>query len=204
MKYTFATVALAAASLASPVPETASVAPSSFKITNVVSGGSGCPQGSIDINWSDNRVFPIYFNKQFTARVGAKTDITDARKNCQINLKLEYEPGFAFSVYQADYAGWADLDDGVTGVVKATYYFSSSSDQTSSALSLSGPFHGKYFKQDGVELAVWSPCGGDALFNVNSEVALTPLATEGRDGVLASTREGGRLINNLYFAWKKC
>jgi hypothetical protein len=158
MKYTFATLAFAAASLANPVPEAAAAAPSSFKITNVVSGGSGCPQGSIDVNWSDNRVFPICtlshhhhhhhhtsltilpdFNKQFTARVGAKTDVVDSRKNCQINLKLEYEPGFSFSVYQADYAGWADLDDGVTGLVKATYYFSSYTDQVSLPTSL--PLH---------------------------------------------------------------
>ena len=70
-----------------------------------------------------------YFNKQFTARVGAKTDVVDSRKNCQIYLKLEDDPGFSFSVYQADYSGWADLDDGVTGVVKANYYFSSYTDQ---------------------------------------------------------------------------
>tara|TARA_R110002003_G_scaffold228_12_gene16680 strand:+ start:14519 stop:14737 length:219 start_codon:yes stop_codon:yes gene_type:complete len=61
MKYTFATLALAAASLANPVPEVVSrdAAPSSFKIVDVVSGGSGCPQGSIDVKWTDNKIFPI-------------------------------------------------------------------------------------------------------------------------------------------------
>jgi hypothetical protein len=71
------------------------------------------------------------FNKQFTAKVGAKADVVDSRKNCQLNLKLEYDSGFSFSVYQADYSGWADLDDGVTGTVKATYYFSGQQDQVS-------------------------------------------------------------------------
>jgi hypothetical protein len=66
MKYTFATLALAATSLANPVPDAVSSAPSSFKIVNVVSGGSGCPQGSIDINWSDNRVFPICMSHQIS------------------------------------------------------------------------------------------------------------------------------------------
>lgn len=56
MKYTLTTLALAAVTLASPAP---SVAPSSFKIANVVSGGSGCPQGSIDIDWTDQKVLPI-------------------------------------------------------------------------------------------------------------------------------------------------
>ncbi|KAF2820735.1 hypothetical protein CC86DRAFT_304601 [Ophiobolus disseminans] len=204
MKYTFATLALAAATVATPVPGAASAAPSSFRITNVVSAGSGCPQGSIDVKWTDNKIFPIYFNREFTAKVGSGKDVVDSRKNCQINLKLEYEQGFSFAVYSADYAGWADLDNGVTGTVKATYYFSGEQDQTSSAVTLDGPFHGKYYKSDDVPLAVWSPCGkGEALFNVNSEVYLNPIATPAQ-GVLASTREGGRLTNNLYFQWKKC
>ncbi|EAT81105.2 hypothetical protein SNOG_11397 [Parastagonospora nodorum SN15] len=166
MKYTFATLALAAASLANPVPTTSSDAPSSFKIVNVVSGGSGCPQGSIDVNWTDNKIFPIYFSPAFTARVGSRADATDSRKNCQLNLKLSYDSGFSFSVYSADYTGWADLDSGVTGTVKASYYFSGETEQGSAALSIPGPFHGKYFKQDNVDLAVWSPCGaGEALLN---------------------------------------
>ena len=34
-------------------------APPAFKIVNVVSGGTGCPQGSIEVNWTDERVLPI-------------------------------------------------------------------------------------------------------------------------------------------------
>ncbi|KAH7391112.1 hypothetical protein DE146DRAFT_155845 [Phaeosphaeria sp. MPI-PUGE-AT-0046c] len=201
MKYTLTTLALAVATFASPAP---SVAPSSFKIANVVSGGSGCPQGSIDIDWTDQKVLPISFDRQFTAKVGSSASVEESRKNCQINLKLQYEPGFSFSVYQADYTGWADLDNGVKGTVKATYYVSGQQEQCSAALTLNGPFHGKYYKQDNVDLAVWSPCGaGEALFNINSEVALTPIST-GLNGVLASTRESGRLTNNIFLAWKKC
>ncbi|KAA8612583.1 DUF4360 domain-containing protein [Pyrenophora tritici-repentis] len=192
MKYTFATLALAAVAVAAPTYQ----APDSFSIKNVVSAGSGCPQGSIDIEWNENGTLPIYFNKQFTARVGVDKTADESRKNCQINLALQFSPGFSFAVFSADYSGWGDLDTGVTGVVKSTYYFSGSQDQTSSALSLSGPFHGGYYKQDNVAAAVWSPCGGDAMFNVNSEVALTPLATPA-NGVLASTREAGRFTSNL-------
>lgn len=56
MKYTLTTLALAAVAFATPAP---AVAPGSFKIANVVSGGSGCPQGSIDIDWTDQKVLPI-------------------------------------------------------------------------------------------------------------------------------------------------
>jgi hypothetical protein len=57
MKYIFSTLALAATALANPVP--ADAAPSSFSIEGVVYGGSGCPQGSLDINWTDKAILPI-------------------------------------------------------------------------------------------------------------------------------------------------
>ncbi|RMZ67438.1 hypothetical protein GMOD_00001361 [Pyrenophora seminiperda CCB06] len=199
MKFKLATIALVAVAVAAPTSQT----PDSFSIKNVVSAGSGCPQGSIDINWSESGILPIYFNKQFTARVGADQTADESRKNCQINMALQFSPGFSFAVFSADYSGWGDLDAGVTGVVKSTYYFSASQDQTSSALSISGPFHGRYYKQDDVAAAVWSPCGGDAMLNINSEVALTPLATPA-SGVLASTKEAGRFTSNVHVQWRKC
>lgn len=55
MKGLLATLALAAVSLASPTNQ----APDSFKIKNVVYGGSGCPQGSIDVDWTENGILPI-------------------------------------------------------------------------------------------------------------------------------------------------
>lgn len=55
MKYTLTAIALAVTTIAAPTNQ----APDSFKITKVVSGGSGCPQGSIDINWTDNGILPI-------------------------------------------------------------------------------------------------------------------------------------------------
>jgi len=55
MKYILTTLALAAATIAAPTYQ----APDSFKIKSVVSGGSGCPQGSIDINWTENGIMPI-------------------------------------------------------------------------------------------------------------------------------------------------
>ena len=156
MKYALATLALAASSLATPVPAASSSTPSGFKITSVVSGGSGCPQGSIDVDWTDSKLLPIRaspqfpsthplppsnafseFNKAFTAQVGSTADASDSRKNCQINLKLQFDPGFSFSVYQADFSGWGDLDAGVTGVVKSTYYFSGQQDQVIYFLFLS-------------------------------------------------------------------
>lgn len=141
----------AAAGVASAFPQTPSMPPPSFKITNVVSGGTGCPQGSIDLHWTDSKVLPICkscthlpcsatqgqnpklnlpdYGKDFTATVGPKADITNSRRFCQLNIELAYSAGFSFAVYSAEYNGFADLDSGVDGTVKSTYYFSGETDQ---------------------------------------------------------------------------
>ncbi|KAF2662588.1 hypothetical protein K491DRAFT_709939 [Lophiostoma macrostomum CBS 122681] len=202
MKYAFSTLALAGVALSNPIPDS-TAAPSSFKITNIVSGGSGCPQGSIDIDWTNQGVLPIRFGRDFTASVGPNVVADQSRKNCQINLGLEFSGGYQYAVYSADYAGWGNLDAGVQGTVKANYYFSGQQDQSSAAITLPGPFSGAYTKHDDVGVSVWSPCGSSANLNVNSEVALTPLGSSA-SGTLAATKESARFTNSLYIKWRQC
>lgn len=91
----------------------------------------------------------------------------------------------------------------MTGIVKSTYYFSGDTDQTSSALTLQGPYYGRYTKNDDLALAVWSPCGGSAALNINSQVALTPF-NGNANGILTSNKESGRFNNNVYIKWRQC
>jgi hypothetical protein len=217
-------LSLASLALASPVPEAPAAAPPSFKIQKVISGGSGCPQGSIDVNFSDSSIMPIYFSRDFTASVGPSVSATESRKNCQINIDISYSAGWSYAVYSADFYGYADIDAGVTGTVKSTYYFSGETDQvslptavagglgqkrltswkqSSSTTRLSGPTTGWYNKHDDVEISVWSPCSGDALLNVNAEVYLTPMGS-GKSGTLAAIKEQARFTNSLYIKWRQC
>ncbi|KAF2182512.1 hypothetical protein K469DRAFT_636395 [Zopfia rhizophila CBS 207.26] len=202
MKYILPSLALASLSLANPIPETAQ--PPSFKINKVIYGGSGCPQGSIDVDFTpDGRILPIYFGKDFTASVGPNIDPAQSRKNCQLNIDLMFSPGFQYTVYSADYAGYGDLDSGVKGTVKASYYFSGEQSGASSAMTIPGPFTGKYTKHDDVSMAVWSPCGSEAMLNVNAEVALTPLGSA-NSGTLVATKESARFTHSVYIKWRQC
>ena len=71
----------------------------------------------------------VGFGSDFTASVGPNVDADQSRKNCQLNIDLQFSPGYQYAVYSADYAGWGNLDSGVKGVVKANYYFSGQTDQ---------------------------------------------------------------------------
>lgn len=137
MKYALPALSLlATTALATPIPDAVAAAPPAFKINKVVYGGSGCPQGTIDVDYTNSAILPIYFSKDFTASVGPNIVADQSRKNCQLNIDILYSPGYSFSVYSADYMGWGDLDDGVKGVVKAQYYFSGQTQTVSLALAL--------------------------------------------------------------------
>ena len=60
----------------------------------------------------------------FVAQAGSGIKASDQRKNCQLNVKIRYPSGWQFSVFKADYRGYANLPKGATRTCKATYYFS--------------------------------------------------------------------------------
>lgn len=72
MKFVLSVAAIIA--VASALPQSLSTPPPSFKITSVVSGGTGCPQGSVDVDWTDEKVLPICKAlKNFSSSTGLRT-----------------------------------------------------------------------------------------------------------------------------------
>lgn len=92
-------------------------------------GGTGCPQGSVASIISDDRQTMTLIFDSYVASIGKGVAVTENRKNCQLNIDLHYPGGFQYSIFSADYRGYAALDKGVTGTQKSTYYFSGQSAQ---------------------------------------------------------------------------
>jgi hypothetical protein len=67
--------------------------------------------------------FTLIFD-EYVASIGPGVSITESRKNCQLDINLQYPSGFQYSVFNADYRGYAALDPNVTGTQQSTYYFS--------------------------------------------------------------------------------
>lgn len=130
-------VAVATLGLASPTPVTAPN-PNDIYIKSFTYAGSGCPAGSV-ANATDaaKEVLTLLFDN-YVASIGPGTAVADRRKNCQINLDIHYPNGFQYSLFSADYRGYAALDQGVTGEQVATYYFSGQQSQVRSII------HGRY------------------------------------------------------------
>jgi len=216
-------IALAVAALAAPraqtdpnnpptlgvglgVPSTNGTGPDPTKVTiNSISyGGTGCPQGTVGSFISaDRSTFTIIFDT-FVASLGTGIAVTETRKNCQLNVNLEYPSGFQYSVLGTTFRGYADLTDGVTGVQSATYYFSGSSIQASSSTTFKGPTSGDYEVSDSIPFTstIWSPCGAALPLNINSQVRLTGPTTG--SGLLTEDSVDGKVDFVVGISWQKC
>ena len=99
------------------------------QITGLAFAGSGCPAGSVSGQLSSDLTTITLLYASFVAQAGKGLTASDYRKNCQLNVKLKYPSGWQFSIFKADYRGYAQIPSGDTGTCKATYYFSGDSSQ---------------------------------------------------------------------------
>ncbi|HEX2144221.1 MAG TPA: DUF4360 domain-containing protein, partial [Glycomyces sp.] len=119
-KITLLAGAAALAAVTSAVPAQAdtqvTAAPSGKITVDVVTvNGSGCPQGTADVEVNgDNTSFTVTYDR-FQAEAGGGTDVVDSRKNCQINLAVNIPQGFTYAIARADYRGFGHLEPGATG-----------------------------------------------------------------------------------------
>jgi len=168
---------LAAFASAAPIEDSSNAEPdlSGIYVKDIKYNGSGCPVGSVSSQFSDNRkIFTITFNK-YEANIGPNVQLrSDARKNCQLNLKMNYPSGYQYSVVGFITRGYADIDAGVTAEIGSIYYFSGQSQQTTSRNKIQGPFHASYTKEDNINVAtaVWSPCDAQGMANINTDIRL--------------------------------
>ncbi|KAK3317048.1 hypothetical protein B0H66DRAFT_562713 [Apodospora peruviana] len=174
-------------------------------ITGIAFAGSGCPAGSVSGMLSSDLTTITLLYASFVAQAGKDLSASNYRKNCQLNVKLKYPSGWQFSVFKADYRGYAQIPKGDTGTCKATYYFSGDSRQIASTMTIKGPYDDNYIKTDqfGVESTVWSPCGLEGLLNINSEVRLSP-SDSSKSALLTVDSTDLKFSQVHYLQWAKC
>lgn len=207
MLFLLLTLAFAATATAIPAAAASSVLPnpSQVSINSIVYGGTGCPQGSLGSFISaDRQTFTLVFD-DYVASIGPGVAITESRKNCQLNIDLEYPSGFQYSIFSQVYRGYVELDAGVTGLQEATYYFSGETAQTSTSTSWTGPINGDYEVIDDIPLTsvVWSPCGAPVALNINSQVRLSTSSTTA-SGQITDDSVDGKITFVVGVQWQKC
>ncbi|WP_328365210.1 DUF4360 domain-containing protein [Streptomyces sp. NBC_00457] len=176
-----------------------------IKIATV--NGSGCPLGTAAVAVSpDNTAFTVTYS-DYLAKVGGNADPTAFRKNCQLNLIVHVPGGFTYGIASADYRGFASLQRGATGMQKASYYFQGSSNTASKTHNFSGLYNDNWQATDQTEYAqiVWSPCGVERNFNINTELRVSAgTSTPGSSSFMTMDSTDGDISTTYHLAWKEC
>ena len=186
--------------------------PSKVYIKKVKAFGTGCPNGSVSIDISpDKQVFTAIFN-EFQAIIDPYSDqvsYADRHKRCDLALKVHVPSGWQFSVFQADYEGWYDLQRGITLTQMASYHFQGNRRHRKrsvvSAMSgnKSGSFH--FIDKIGVSSLEWSACGGPRNMYITSDLRLssrsrTSIGVAGIDAI-----EGQfKMLTHYGLKWRRC
>ncbi|KAL1841156.1 hypothetical protein VTJ49DRAFT_7381 [Mycothermus thermophilus] len=176
------------------------------EIRDFTYAGTGCPAKSIGYMFSDDRTTLTVLYDKFIAAAGEGTKVQDRRKNCQLNLKLQYPQGWQFSIFRADYRGHVTLPKGATGSATANYFFSGGIGEITTKGQWQGYIDEDYHKIDKFTLesvVPWSPCGASGMLNINSAIQVTPLnLTE--PALLTSESTDLTFKQIAYFQWRKC
>ena len=181
------------------------VGPPGTSLKNITYAGSGCPAGTVQAHPSpDWANFTLTFDK-FTPQVGPGLPVSDSRKNCNVNAKIYFPPGYQYTLYQLEWSGRLALDKKVRYSFEAAYWFAAlPNPKAAFSFTVVGP----YIDNPDLNIVlpgaalVWSPCGGagDEL-NINTQAFLDNSAN-----TAAGTPPGiPEPINTRYYLqWKKC
>jgi hypothetical protein len=201
--------AIIASVSAAPTERATGPDPSKVTFDAIIYAGSGCPAGSVANIANDDRTLLTTIFDSFIASVGPGVAVTENRKNCQMTLNIHYPGGFQFSIFEADYRGYAQLDADVTGLQKSTYYFSGSTSQATLQTPFKGPENGQDYtitnKLEDSSL-VWSPCGEEGLLNINAQVQVNtqPGASSTAAGQLTVDSVDTKVTQIYSVQWRPC
>lgn len=181
--------------------------PSGVYIRSINHAGTGCPAGTVAQNVSpDAQAFTLLFDS-FVAQTALGLPPTEARKNCTLNIDLAVPSGWSYSIFTVDYRGYANLEPGVVGIQKSTYYFQGQRRQISLQTSLAGPAARDYSIRDtlGLQAVEWSPCGGNRALNINAQVRVEKsFSAPSAAGLMTIDTIDGEVKQIYGLAWRRC
>lgn len=180
--------------------------PEYVRVRSINFAGSGCPAGSVATNVSpDRQAFTLLFD-QYVAEVGSGISAREKRKNCTINVDLDFPNGWSYTLFTVDYRGFVDLQRNLVGTQQTSYYFQGSAATARLTSKIVGPVSRDYQIRDtlGVSAEVWSPCGARRALNMNTEVRIDNSRNSRGQGLMTIDSIDGQLKHIYGVKWRRC
>lgn len=178
--------------------------PPYITIGAVTANGSGCPWGTVAVNWSlDRTAFTVTYS-DFLAQAGPGVSVLENRRNCQVNFQVNIPQGFTYAIAKTDYRGFAHLAGGVTAIEGANYYFGGQTPSVYKQHYISGPYDNNwaFTDQNSVTALVFHPCGIRPIFNINQSLRVTSSPSKVSYVTMDSTDASFSTVYHV--SWKTC
>jgi hypothetical protein len=188
-------------------PEETGVAPEAlngFYIRTPINGtGSGCPTPLAFNVTPDGQTFTVYFADMTLQHPSGPTF---QKTNCVVGLGLHLPAGMQFSVTTINTRGYAHLPAGTYGEQRSTYSFAGGPPTLRAHSRLKGFFDDDYTFTDnfGIGSALTSPCGGDAILNIDTALILNTAGNPTTDAYIDNTTVDGTFRMVFQLGWDHC
>lgn len=172
--------------------------------------GSGCPDGTVSADMSPTNTRFRLQESANLALVGVGARSTDARKYCQISLRVAAPPGYAYAVWSVTRYGYASLADGATGQERDRYHLQGTQTPPYDSHAFVGPRDDTWSWRSDVadETALaWTPCGEQPLLLVDSELRVFPGSSDltRTTSYLSKDSLDEGAYGNIYdLVWRRC
>ncbi|GBG91284.1 hypothetical protein CBR_g52169 [Chara braunii] len=173
--------------------------PGSVTINGFSYAGDGCPPGSLEFALSEDgqRMTPMF--TKFTATTHKSA--AHRTRRCQMSVDLSYPEGFAVGLGSVTFGGYAKLDGGVSGSIKAFYYIPGKTGTARLTRKIQGPMDDNFEYTNGFDLALYGECGNKQTLSVGLEVTVKPgKKPKGAGGIIQLKS----LPNAWDLVWKQC
>jgi hypothetical protein len=177
--------------------------PTKVYVQSVTSGGSGCPDGTVQVALDAERDQLGLAFAGFVASKGPGIPPAEANKSCQVNLDLHIPQGWQYSIATIEYRGFVQLPKKMKAAQRATYYFQGDGGLATADSSYVGPVSRSYLIRDKLPFSTvaWSSCTTSRPLNITTELLLKG----GTDpGQITTDSIDGRLNFVLGLRWKPC
>jgi hypothetical protein len=181
-------------------------APDYVRVRSISYAGSGCRAGTVAENVSpDLQAFTLLFDS-YIASAGPGISPLEKRKNCTLNIDLDFPQGWSFTIFTVDYRGYVSLERGVNGLQTSKYYFQGQPATGTLSTPIAGPVDRDYQIRDtlGLSAEVWSPCGAQRALNINTDVRVDNTRNRRATGLMTVDSIDGQLKLIYGIKWRRC
>lgn len=190
-------------------PSDAQEAPdeSDFYIKEIVAKGSGCstPDKVTSVIGDDKRSFVLIYDDMTLENPNPKKKLVQDLY-CNAAIKLHIPGGYQVALATVNTRGYVYLDEKIRAKQTSKYFFAGHPLSVEPHIDLEGPREGLYDFTDEVvfESLVWSACGEEQVFNVNSILNLNAKANPEGEALFSNDTTDGKFQQLLYWQFRAC